>query len=200
MTERIDPRLQLAPPGARSGAWLFALAFVLPVAITVVVVAVAASRAGAVRQADYAAAGGITLFCGALWWVLARFMRRQALTLSADALDVRSSFYRFRAPLAELKLEQARVVDLDEHTELKPTLKTNGFSIPGFHSGWFLLRNRRRTFLAIAAGRRKLWLPGNGRRDLLIEPRDPAALLAQLRTLAESGPAPSELAAARRRG
>ena len=58
------------------------------------------------------------------------------------------------------------------------------FSIPGFHSGWFLLRNRRRSFVAIADGRRKLWLPGSGRHDLLIEPADPAALLARLRELA----------------
>lgn len=184
MTERTDPRLRLAAPGARSGFWLFVLAFVLPVAITVVVVAVTAARGGAMRQVDYAALAGMTLLCGALWWVLARFMRRQALTLSADALELRSSFYRCRTPLPELKLDQARVVDLDERTELRPTLKTNGFSIPGFHSGWFLLRNRRRTFLAIGEGRRKLWLPGSGRHDLLIEPVDAAALLARLRELA----------------
>ena len=30
--------------------------------------------------------GGLALLCGALWWVLARFMRRQALRVSADAL------------------------------------------------------------------------------------------------------------------
>ncbi|UWX03647.1 hypothetical protein H1235_12365 [Pseudoxanthomonas sp. NC8] len=75
-------------------------------------------------------------------------------------------------------------MDLDEHTELRTTIKTNGFSIPGFHSGWFLLRNRRRTFVAITDGRRKLWLPGSGRHDLLIEPVDPAAVLARLRELA----------------
>ena len=80
--------------------------------------------------------------------------------------------------------DQARVVDLDEQVELRPTLKTNGFSIPGFHSGWFLLRNRRRTFVAIGNGRRRLWLPGSGRYDLLLEPVDPAALLARLRELA----------------
>ena len=77
-----------------------------------------------------------------------------------------------------------RGLDLDEHIEFKPILKTNGFSIPGFRSGWFLLRNRRRSFVATADGRRKLWLPGSGRHDLLLEPVDPAALLARLRELA----------------
>lgn len=190
-----DPRLRLAPPGDRAGPWLFALSFGLPMALGVAAVTTPLLRGGqplrliegSVPLTVGLVLGGLALSCGALWWVLARFMRRQGLAITGAELDVRSSFYRCRMPLAELKLEQARVVDLDEHTELRPTLKTNGFSIPGFRSGWFLLRNRRRTFVAIGDGRRKLWLPGSGRRDLLIEPVDPAAMLARLRELAADG-------------
>ena len=191
MTPSADPRLQLAPPGGQAGFWLFALAFVLPVAITTTAVLMPVLGGsplkligGSLALTLAASLGGIALLCGALWWGLSRLMWRQALELSADALDVRSSFYHCRTPLAGLKLDQARVVDLDEHTELKPILKANGFSIPGFRSGWFVLRNRRRSFVAVADGRRKLWLPGHGKHDLLLEPRDPAALLARLRELA----------------
>ncbi|WP_051412684.1 hypothetical protein [Pseudoxanthomonas sp. J35] len=191
MTSTTDPRLQLAPAGPRAGTWLFLLGFVLPLAITAIALAFAVQGggelkliAGSLPLTIVLTLGGLAVLCGGLWWLLARMMRRQSLQLSAAGVDVRSSFYRCQVPLQELKLDQARVVDLDEHTELKPMLKTNGFSIPGFHSGWFLLRNRRRTFVAIAEGRRKLWLPGNGRRDLLLEPRDPHAVLARLRELA----------------
>ena len=186
-----EPRFQLVPPGPRARTWLFTLCLLLPLVLTAATLAIPGLTGnatslvgGSVPLTVALVLGGLALLCGALWWVLARFMRRQALRVSADALEVRSSFYRCTTPLAELKLDQARVVDLDERTELKPTLKTNGFSIPGFHSGWFLLRNRRRSFVAIADGRRKLWLPGSGRHDLLIEPSDPAALLARLRELA----------------
>ena len=186
-----EPRFQLVPPGPRARAWLFTLCLLLPLVITAATLAIPVLTGnatslvgGSVPLTVALVLGGLALLCGALWWVLARSMQRQALRVSADALEVRSSFYRCTTPLAELKLDQARVVDLDERTELKPTLKTNGFSIPGFHSGWFLLRNRRRSFVAITDGRRKLWLPGSGRHDLLIEPADPAALLARLRELA----------------
>ncbi|MES5814801.1 hypothetical protein [Pseudoxanthomonas sp. Soil82] len=179
------------PPGPRARAWLFTLCLLLPLVLTAATLAIPVLTGsatslvgGSVPLTVALVLGGLVLLCGALWWVLARSMQRQALRVSADALEVRSSFYRCTTPLAELKLDQARVVDLDERTELKPTLKTNGFSIPGFHSGWFLLRNRRRSFVAITDGRRKLWLPGSGRHDLLIEPADPAALLARLRELA----------------
>ena len=191
MSPVAEPRFQLVPPGPRARAWLFTLCLLLPLVLTAATLAIPVLTGsatslvgGSVPLTVALVLGGLALLCGALWWVLARFMRRQALRVSADALEVRSSFYRCTTPLAELKLDQARVVDLDERTELKPTLKTNGFSIPGFHSGWFLLRNRRRSFVAIADGRRKLWLPGSGRHDLLIEPADPAALLARLRELA----------------
>lgn len=191
MSPVAEPRFQLVPPGPRARAWLFTLCLLLPLVLTAATLAIPVLTGnatslvgGSVPLTVALVLGGLVLLCGALWWVLARFMRRQALRVSADALEVRSSFYRCTTPLAELKLDQARVVDLDERTELKPTLKTNGFSIPGFHSGWFLLRNRRRSFVAITDGRRKLWLPGSGRHDLLIEPADPAALLARLRELA----------------
>ena len=191
MSPVAEPRFQLVPPPPRAHAWLFTLCLLLPLVLTAATLAIplltgsaTSLVGGSVPLTVALVLGGLVLLCGALWWVLARFMRRQALRVSADALEVRSSFYRCTTPLAELKLDQARVVDLDERTELKPTLKTNGFSIPGFHSGWFLLRNRRRSFVAITDGRRKLWLPGSGRHDLLIEPADPAALLARLRELA----------------
>ena len=191
MSPVAEPRFQLVPPGPRARAWLFTLCLLLPLVLTAATLAIPVLTGsatslvgGSVPLTVALVLGGLVLLCGALWWVLARSMQRQALRVSADALEVRSSFYRCTTPLAELKLDQARVVDLDERTELKPTLKTNGFSIPGFHSGWFLLRNRRCSFVAIADGRRKLWLPGSGRHDLLIEPSDPAALLARLRELA----------------
>ena len=194
MSNLPDPRLQLAAPGSRAGTWLFVLSVVLPVLVTAGAIAIPASGNAPLKLIGDSlpltvvlVVGGLAVLCGAIWGVLSRAMRRQALQVSADALEVRSSFYRCRTPLADLRLDQARVVDLDEHPELKPMLKANGFSIPGFRSGWFLLRNRRRGFVAIADGRRKLWLPTRGKHDLLLEPADPAALLARLRELAATG-------------
>jgi|GEM_PF-201500 len=186
-----DPRLQLAPPGERAGFWLFALSFALPMVLALVVITVPLLHGSPARLIGDSLPltialplVGLAVVCGLLWWVLSHFMRRQSLQVVDGTLDLRSSFYRDRVPLSELGLDRARVVDPDEHTEFKPILKTNGFSIPGFRSGWFLLRNRRRSFVAIGDGRRQLWLPTSGKHDLLIEPRDPAALVAHLRELA----------------
>jgi len=139
------------------------------------------------RRADMIALAIVLPACAILWRVLRQAMRRGAVLVSPQALEVRSSFYRCRIALRELDLAHSRVVSLDEHPELRPLLKTHGFSLPGFRSGWFRLRNRRRGFVAMADGPRVLWLTGNAH-DLLLQARDPAALLARLRELAAPGP------------
>lgn len=178
------PRLQLAPPGERAGRWLFVLVAALPSAIIAATIAMQALRHdGGGRPLVLAFIVPAFL---ALWWLLRWLMHRQHLQVSTEALEVRSSMYRCRVALPALDLARSRVLDLDEHPELRPALKTNGFSLPGYRSGWFRLRNRRRCFTATAGGRRVLWLTSDAH-DLLLEPRDPAALLARLRQLATPG-------------
>lgn len=181
-----DPRLQLVPPGERAAWWLALLVGVLPLLVAVVAVAAQAATHEGMRRADMVALAIALPACTGLWLVLRRSMRRAAVVASAQALEVRSSFYRCRVALHELDLVHSRVVSLDEHPELRPLLKTNGFSLPGFRSGWFRLRNRRRGFVAMADGPRVLWLTGNAH-DLLLQVRDPASLLARLRELAAPG-------------
>src|SRR5690606_30575869 len=126
----LDPRLQLAPPGERAGLVLFLLVGVLPVALVAVSVGLQVmDGAGGTGTLLLAVAITAPAFL-ALWWVLRVFMHRRALRASIDALDVRSSFYHCHVDLSALDLEQARVVNLDEHPELRPLLKTNGFSLP----------------------------------------------------------------------
>lgn len=124
------------------------------------------------------------LLMSSLWALLDKAMRRHRLTLSADSLEVKTSFYSRTVPLSELRLDEARIVDLDERTEFKPGVKTNGYAVPGFHSGHFRLRNREKAFVAIAGERRALWLPTAGNAGLLLQPQQPDALLDRLRELA----------------
>src|SRR3546814_7616953 len=86
-------------------------------------------------------------------------MRRHQITLDGDGLAIRTTFYSRTLGWSELQLPQARVVDLDEHTDLKPMLKTNGTSLPAFRSGWLRLRNRQKALVAMGSGTRVLHLP-----------------------------------------
>lgn len=76
------------------------------------------------------------------------------------------------------------MVDLGEHTQLKPLLNSNGVKLPGFQSGWFRLRNRSKALVARADGNRVLWVPTTRGFDLLLQPRQPQALLDALKGMA----------------
>lgn len=192
MTATDDPRLRLARPGPGTHRWLFVLAVPLPLAIATASIVMAVLRgshlalAGDSRALTIAMVLGGTLVAGTLLWCVCRWaLGRLSLRVDGGILDMRAAFYRYRIPLADLDLQRARVVDLDERPQLRPGLLSNNtMTLPGFRAGWFRLGNRRFTFVAIVDGRRKLWLPSTGRRDLLIEPRDPAAALERLRELA----------------
>lgn len=186
-----DPRLQLEPPGSTPRMILFATCVLLPVCTT----AAALAWSTANDQANKLIAGnlaltlaltlaGIGVLVTGIWYVLDRAMRRQALDLSPSTLEVKTSFYTSRTPLAGMQLGQARVIDLEEHTDLAPRIKTNGYALPGFKSGHFRLKNGNKAFVAIAGQRHVLWLPTNTGKGLLLQPRQPDLLLQKLRELA----------------
>jgi len=131
---------------------------------------------------------GLTLpFLAVLTAVLsAAFFRRRILLHGCD-LEVVSTFYRKRVAVDALQLEQARVVDLAEHGNLSPTIKTNGYGMPGFKSGHYRLRDRRKAFCLLTDTNRVLYLPLRDGSALVISPEKPRELLAALQALAAPG-------------
>ena len=183
-----DPRLQLVPPSSQPRLWMFGLCVALPMLITSVALywAVASGDplkliAGSLPLTLVLTLGGISALVLPVWWVLDRAMHRNRISITSSSLEVKTSFYSDKVALAELRLDQARVVDLDEHRELRPTRKTNGYALPGFKSGHFRLKNGEKAFVAIAGERRALWIPANRGKGLLLQPRQPDALLGYLR-------------------
>lgn len=77
------------------------------------------------------------------------------------------------------------MVDLREHTQLRPALKTGGMSLPGFHAGPFRMRDRlKKGFYLLTDQQRVLWLPQRDGGALLLSLEQPQQLLDALRTVA----------------
>lgn len=164
------------PPPAWAWWLLIALGGVLPLAIIGVLW----------LSGQRAQMSGVPVALVAIPLVLAFLliaMKRRSVELRDGMLDIRATLYRKRISPAELDLQRARVVNLDERTELRPLLKTNGFSAPGFHAGHFRLRGDfGKAFCLLTDRRRVLWLPlRDGRNQLLLSLEQPQALLDALR-------------------
>ena len=108
-------------------------------------------------------------------------MWRREVAFDGRELRVKATFYTRRAALSEFDLAHARVVDVREHTEYKPLLKTNGFSLPGFHAGHFMLRNRSKAFCLVTDTSKVLVMPHADGRLWLLSFTHPQAVLDILR-------------------
>lgn len=174
---------QLEPPSSRSRLGLALVVLAAPLLSLVVVPALVPGG----DPRDAWALAGVCGLCIVIAVALDWGMRRHRVAIQDGTLDLTTSFYRRRMALTELRLDEARVVDLSERTELRPGLKSNGFNWIGFRSGWFRARQGR-MLVATAGGDRVLWVPTTRGFDLLLQPRRPQALLERLRELAAGAP------------
>ena len=191
---------QLEPAGKRAYLILLLLAVVLPTLLggilpwlaTDAPQAIAGIADDSLLASRLLGAGRVLAITLAVYAGIVLLMRRHRLRMDAGGLELATTFYTRRLRWEQLRLGAARVVDIDERTELKPMLKSNGVAMPGFHSGWFRSRGFDRLLVASAGGKRLLWVPTHEGYALLLQPRKPAAALERMRELA------SPMAAGRR--
>jgi len=115
------------------------------------------------------------------------FFRRR-VELAGNVLDVRSTLYRRRTPVADLLLDQAEVVDLGRDRRYGIRFKTNGYAMPGFYSGHFRLQGGGKGFALVTDRSRVLVLPVRDGSALLLSLDRPQVLLDALRKVAAPAP------------
>ena len=132
------------------------------------------------------------------WWLVVPFatallpvglgvtLTHRSIAIEDDRLLVAAALiFARKVPVGELDLDKARVLSLDECTELKPMLQLGGFTLPGFNAGHYLLRNRSRAYCLLTDRQRVLVLPRRDGRVLLLSPEQPNLLLDALRAIAQ---------------
>lgn len=110
--------------------------------------------------------------------VLGYFRRR--VSIVGDTLVIRSSLFTRRTPITLLRLEQARTGPIRQDREFALKRKRIGWSMPGFHSGHFLLHGGRRGFCLITDVSRVLVIPAADGTVLLLSMEQPHLLLSAL--------------------
>ncbi|MFA6987406.1 MAG: PH domain-containing protein [Arenimonas sp.] len=111
---------------------------------------------------------------------LALFVHRRRVELSDQGLLLRRWPWPRMERHSDLALDQARIINLDDHPELRPTFKIAGTQLPGYRSGLFWLRDRRRAYVLLTDTRRVLHLPKRDGTLILLSPLRPEALLEAL--------------------
>jgi hypothetical protein len=170
-----SPVQSFAVPAAPKRAWI-TLLLVLALPLGLSLLAGLAANAGNQLRPMVLVAAVCAPLGGFLIWAL----RRRCIRLQGGHLHVDAAMYRKRVPLTEIDLDALRVVNLEERTELRPRLKTNGFALPGYLAGHFRLADRRRAFCLVTDLRRVLLVPLREGK-LLLSAEHPQALRDALR-------------------
>lgn len=171
--------LRLQEPPSSLRFWTIVLGLALPATIIVVsfgFVFAMTKQTGSLLIAPIMAliaCGGATL------WILGLY-RRIGVSLDRDTLVVASGLVTRRFPLSALRSGGVRVVNLDEHVELRPLVRTWGIGAPGLATGWFLLRNRGKALCILTGRERVTVLRADDGIWILLSLADPSTLRAVL--------------------
>ncbi|MAW28747.1 MAG: hypothetical protein CMP98_08105 [Gammaproteobacteria bacterium] len=104
-----------------------------------------------------------------------------SVVLTDEDLRLNVPLYGRTIPNAEIAVNQARIVDLNNEPPLNPRFRTNGIGLPGYRVGWFRLRNGDRALVAITRPKQVLYVPTRDY-SLLLSVAEPEELLQALQS------------------
>lgn len=95
-------------------------------------------------------------------------------SLTRDALTIHDRFYPVTVSADAVDVGHIRVVDFTQDRDWRPTLRTNGFGTPHYHSGWFRVSSGKTVRMYRADSKRLVLLPPKGDgAPVLYEVKDP---------------------------
>jgi hypothetical protein len=100
---------------------------------------------------------------------------------SSDGLRIEGDPYGRLIKNDQLKISEARLLDLDAEPNYTPTLRTNGIGLPGYQSGWFETRGAGPALLFLADRTRAVLIPTTLGYSLIISPESPQILIDDLK-------------------
>lgn len=107
--------------------------------------------------------------------------RASRFEVTEEGLRLRGDLYGRMIPRSQLRVEEARPVDLSREPGLRPSWRTLGTGLPGYQGGWFRLRNGEKALLYLTDRTKAVYVPTTSGYSVLLSPRDPDAFLEALR-------------------
>jgi hypothetical protein len=108
---------------------------------------------------------------------LATSATRPSVAVDENALSLKAPFYGRSIDLSRIRFDEARVVNLDSSSIVRPTRRTNGIGLPGLGIGWFKLANGEKALVALSSRDRVVYVPTDEGYSLLFSLERPEAFL-----------------------
>ena len=106
---------------------------------------------------------------------------RGTATIGADAMRLNVPVYGRSIPMASIDRAGVRVITFGSNPHLRPRLRNNGMSVPGYHVGRYSLANGSQALVALTAMDREVaYVPLVDGTAVLLSVADPKAFAKQL--------------------
>ena len=174
--------LPLAGGRERALRWLLLWMFAPSGVLLLIMFSLALTRGVPLWLAGSALLGPLLLL-QLLYLFLAARIRRAGVALNAQAIGIDSGLSSRLIALRRLAPRGLREVDLQQHPELRPLLRTWGIGLPGFNGGWYRLRDGRKALCLITERERVCMLEDEGGVAYLLSLADPTPLKRALQAL-----------------
>lgn len=112
-------------------------------------------------------------------WVIYK-QATATLEIADETLKVHAGLYSQEIMKSDLRIDEAKIIELSKNRQLQPVLRTNGTGAPGFRAGWFVLRNGEKAFLLVTDTKNILYIPSS-EFTLLVSLENPEDFLAHLK-------------------
>lgn len=106
--------------------------------------------------------------------------RNSRVEIADDGIKLVGDFWGREIPFSQLKVSDARILDISGKTEYSPKHRTFGTGLPGYASGWFRLRNGEKALLYITKRRNVVYLPTLDGYSLLLSVEHPENFIGSL--------------------
>lgn len=157
-----------------------AKAVLAALAATILVLAIVALLLPIAPWIRLVVAVGLLAVSGLLGYFLYGGLRGTAV-IGPDAIRLNVPVYGRSIPRASIDKAGVRAITFGSSPHLRPRLRTNGMSVPGYHVGRFSLANRSRAFVALTAMDREIvHVPLLDGTSVLLSVEDPQEFTAAL--------------------
>jgi hypothetical protein len=125
----------------------------------------------------------VLVLIAAMWLLTVALLgsRSARFEVSGEGLRLRGDLYGRMIPLAQLRVAEARRINLDHEPELRPRWRTLGTAVPGYRGGWFRLRGGAKALLYLTDHDRAVLVPTTADYLVMLSPADPDGFLEALR-------------------
>ena len=116
-----------------------------------------------------------------LFGYLAYSSRNARVEVSSDGLRISGALYGRTIPAASLILEDAKWVDLSRDRDYQTKWRTNGAGLPGYHTGWFKLRNGEKALVFLTDLKRVVYVRTRDGYSVLLSVPEPEEFIQVLK-------------------